>query len=302
MRVPSANPDRFPHGHAVLAIELQPQTLADRLVVEQRAATELAEAVAADLARLVPEIAGRGLAVLGAHFDPTELLRPGWPVHATLRDLLIRAPDGQGGSTVVAFGSHQGRLPASLSPDANQVGGPLRLLPITVVAPKSALSEIASRMEEVLMETGMAGAGTALLAQEVFGARVEHARYLSLHDLLALTAMQYQHAGLTALWPLLEAALLAPEAEEWLDAPPEPVLLHADGKVFVGAPEFDAWCASELCPADCPTGHREAMYAHFRRRQRQLSAVLEAHGVPVRMVDCPVGTDARSRLLAERGM
>jgi len=276
MRVPSANPDRFPHGHAVLAIELQPQTLADRLVVEQRAATELAEAVAADLARLVPEIAGRGLAVLGAHFDPT-------------------------GSTVVAFGSHQGRLPASLSPDANQVGGPLRLLPITVVAPKSALSEIASRMEEVLMETGMAGAGTALLAQEVFGARVEHARYLSLHDLLALTAMQYQHAGLTALWPLLEAALLAPEAEEWLDAPPEPVLLHADGKVFVGAPEFDAWCASELCPADCPTGHREAMYAHFQRRQRQLSAVLEAHGVPVNKIECPLGTDTRQRLRVECG-
>ncbi len=288
MSAPFTNPDRFPHGHAVLAIELQPQTLAERLVVGQQQAIELAEAVAVDLARLVPEIA--------------ELLRPGWPVHTTLRDLLIRAPGGQGGTAVVAFGSHQGRLPGSLSPDANQVGGPLRLLPITVVAPKSAMAEIAVRMEAVLMETGMAGAGTALLAQDVFGARVEHARYLSLHDLLAMTAMQYEHAGLSALWPLLEAALLAPDAQEWLDTPPEPLLLHAGGQVYLAAPDFEAWLASGLCPPDCPAERREAMHGHFRRRQRQLRAVLEAHGVPVRMVDCPAGTNARSRLLAESGM
>src|SRR3546814_9062548 len=72
------------------------------------------------------------------------------------------------------------------------------------------------------MERGMAGADTALLAQEAFGLQVEHARYLTLHDLCALMAMQYDHAGLAPLWPVLETALLSPDREAWLDAPPEP--------------------------------------------------------------------------------
>src|SRR3546814_4530153 len=78
------------------------------------------------------------------------------------------------------------------------------------------------------MERGMAGADTALLAQEAFGLQVEHARYLTLHDLCALMAMQYDHAGLAPLWPVLETALLSPDREAWLDAPPEPLLRYAD--------------------------------------------------------------------------
>src|SRR3546814_1435775 len=78
------------------------------------------------------------------------------------------------------------------------------------------------------MERGMAGADTALLAQEAFGLQVEHARYLTLHDLCALMAMQYDHAGLAPLWPVLETALPSPDSEAWRDAPPEPLLRYAD--------------------------------------------------------------------------
>src|SRR3546814_20030160 len=78
------------------------------------------------------------------------------------------------------------------------------------------------------MERGMAGADTALLAQEAFGLQVEHARYLTLHDMCALMATQYDHAGLAPLWPVLETALLSPDREDWLAAPPEPLLRYAD--------------------------------------------------------------------------
>ena len=87
----------------------------------------------------------------------------------------------------------------------------------------------------------MAAADTALLAQESFGARIEHARYLTVHDLTAIMAMQYQHQGLQPLWPVIETALLAPDEEEWLDAPPEPLLRYASGEVQIALLDPGAW-------------------------------------------------------------
>ena len=72
-------------------------------------------------------------------------------------------------------------------------------------------------MEENLLEKGMAQAATAFFAQRAFNAPMEHARYLSLNDLLAMTAMQYEHAGIAPLWPLIESALLTPEREDKAD-------------------------------------------------------------------------------------
>jgi len=87
----------------------------------------------------------------------------------------------------------------------------------------------------------MASAATALQAQEEFAARIEHARYLTAHDLAAMIAMQYDHVGLKRLWPLIETALLAPQRELWLDASPEPLLRYADGRISMAKFDFDAW-------------------------------------------------------------
>lgn len=276
-------------------MELQPLTLADRRALPQAQAAELAGLIARDLAGLIPELAGFDLVALGAHFDPVELLRPGWPVHRALADLQAQAPGPRAAGRVVAFGSHDNRLPEALTPDPNHVGGPLRLLPLAVIAPDGDRGRISERIEAVLLDSGMAGADTALLAQDVFGARIEHARLLSLHDLLALTAMQYEHAGLAALWPLLEAALLAPETEEWLDAPPEPLLRQHRGTVWSAELDFEAWRQSDLA-----TAQPAEAYRHFQRRLRQLRTVVVAHGIPVLAVDCPVGADRRQVLAACR--
>src|SRR3546814_5850413 len=95
------------------------------------------------------------------------------------------------------------------------------------------------------MERGMAGADTALLAQEAFGLQVEHARYLTLHDLCALMAMQYDHAGLAPLWPVLETALLSRDREAWLDAPPEPLLRYADREARIALLPPSGWRSEE---------------------------------------------------------
>jgi hypothetical protein len=73
-------------------------------------AAELAALIAADLHALVPQVEAR-LALAGALFDQVELLRPGFPVWATLDELARRVPRGHL-ENVVAFGSHEGHMPA----------------------------------------------------------------------------------------------------------------------------------------------------------------------------------------------
>ena len=299
MAEPAPDPSPFPLGHVVLAIELRPQTLAGRLTLPQDQAAALTESIAEDLARWLPDLPGRGLAVLGSHFDPVELLRPGWPVHAALRELLRQAPGGRGANSLMAIGSHAGRLPAVLAPDADLVGGPLRLMPVTVADFGPGFEALAARIEAVLLETGMAGAGTALAAQAAFAAEIEHARYLSLHDLLALTAVQYQHAGLEPLWPVIETALLAPRQEQWLDAPGEPPLRYTNGRAWLTEMDMESWKAAGLAAAVSGDDSRLVRaFERFRSRQRQIEAVLAGHGVAVSRVSCAPGEAPRQRLEA----
>ena len=94
----------------------------------------------------------------------------------------------------------------------------------------------------------MAGAQTALFAQSAFGAQIEHARYFSILDLCAMMALQYEHAGLAPLWPLLECALLSATAEAWLDAPPEPLARFSAGGVRIALLDLDGWLQAGFAP------------------------------------------------------
>lgn len=284
------------HCFGALALELAPNTLASNLAMDQAHAAELAVLVAADLSRFVPAHAPLQLALLGAHVDPVELLRPGWPLHSTLAELAVRAPGERDGATVVAFGCHARKLPGPLTPDADLVGGPLRVLPWVLSGPRALMAPVAEQLEADLLETGMAGAATALMAQQRFGAKVEHARYLTLHDLVAMMALQYEHAGLAELWPLIEASLFEPDAERVIDAPPEPLLRMADARVRMAMLDIDAWADAGLAPEHTTPDHLAGNYDAFCMRQRQFEALLGAHRIIVEPIPCRIGTDPRDLL------
>lgn len=279
-----------------LALELTPGSLASRLCTPQPQAADLAAHIATDLARYVPSTAPVRLSVLGAHFDPVEILRPGWPLHSALAEYGGSAPGPHDDAQVVAFGSHEGALPQALAPDANYVGGPLRLVPLVLAGDASVLTPIAVELEASLLETGMAAAATALHAQDLFGAQVEHARYLTVHDLAALMAMQYEHAGLDGLWPLIESALLAPHEERWLDLAPEPLLHLKDGRVRMATLDIDAWADAGLAPEHITPDRLAPAYAAFCARQRQFTALLAAHRIDLDLCVCVAGTDPRAML------
>jgi len=262
---------------AVLALELSPGEHSQLLTLSRDEAAELAALVADDLHALVPKIAEARLTVGGAVFDAVELLRPGFPVWATLDELARRVPRGQL-ENVVAFGHHEGRMPAQpLEPDLAYADGPMRLLPLSILAPESLADALSERMEVELVGRGEAGARTADWLMRALGVRLEHARYLSRNDLLALTCVQYEHVNLAPLWQMLEAAMLTPYRPETALSARGLALRYADGKTWMQSPA--QWLATQGgTPAE-----RSHAFAGAVFELRQYAALLQAHGLPLHL-------------------
>jgi hypothetical protein len=283
-----------------LALELVPGSQPGRAALRQAEAGTLAGLVGRDLAALATDAAALDLVFAGAHYDPAEMLRPGWPLHRRLEELHARAPQstGAGANTarIIAFGADEhGVVPQPLRAELELHGGPLRVVPFLLVGTAEQATAVAAEFEHALLERGMAQADTALTTQDAFEAKVEHARYLTAYDLAAMMALQYRHVGLGALWPLVETALLAPNEDAWLDAPPEPLLRYIDGAVRIADFDRSGWqrhyAGDELNAARIDRG-----FMHFQARQRQLAAILKVHGLDVRMLPCPAGRDPRAVL------
>ncbi|HET6806577.1 MAG TPA: hypothetical protein VFH59_14175 [Frateuria sp.] len=262
---------------AVLALECSPGQSPAAVTLSRDEAEALAGLIAEDLHALLPQIGEARLALAGALFDPVELLRPGFPVWATLDELARRVPRGHL-ENVVAFGSHAGQMPAqTLVPEPDHAGGALRLLPLSVLAGEALADGLARDMEIQLVGRGEAGTRTADWLMRTLGVRLEHARYLSRNDLLALTCVQYEHVNLASLWTLLEAALLTPDQPEHTLSARGLPLRYAEGAVHAGSPA--AWLAAQAGDS----AERAHAFAGMVFELRQYAALLEAHRLPLRL-------------------
>lgn len=270
---------------AVLALELAPGDMPGRLELTRDEAQELAALVANDLRALLPGVEESRFALVGALFDGVELLRPGFPVFATLEELARRIPRVTTAGGVVAFGTHEGHMPAQpLVPDSRYAGGPMRLLPWMLLAPADLAEELTARMEVELVGRGEAGAATADFLMRTLGMRLEHARYLSRDDLLALTCVQYEHVNLAPLWTMLEAALLTPYKEETALGSRGLPLHYAEGRV--GIPGPSTWFAR----AGARRENAAHEFAGTLFELRQYAALLAAHHVPLHLEGQPAQT------------
>jgi len=264
------------------------------LTLSRDEAAELASLIAADLHTLVPQVDAARLALAGALFDQVELLRPGFPVWATLDELARRVPRGHL-ENVVAFGSHEGHMPAQpLEPSPVYAEGPMRLLPMSLLAPAALAEELSGQLEIQLVGRGEAGTLTADWLMRTLGIRLEHVRYLSRNDLLALTCVQYEHVNLAPLWALLETALLTPYREEATMSARGLVLRYADGKVLVQSPA--QWLAAQTGDAM----ERAHGFAGIVFELRQYAALLDAHQLPLQLQpDAAQQTEATHGYLLE---
>ena len=271
----------------VFALELAPDAEFVRDALAQHDAGALAALLGRDLGALVEGVRELDLVFVAAHFDPAEVLRPGWPLHRRLDELRRRAPRAGQGARIIAFGADRdGNVPQPVQPEAGLRGGRLRVLPFLLACEPDAAAAVAARMEAVLLDLGMAKADTALQAQDAFGARIEHARYLTVHDLAAMTALQYRNQGLEALWDVVETALLVPHGHAEIDAPPEPLLRYSGDEARIALFTPDAWRRRHVPRGDGDPAKIDRIYALYEARQRQFAAVLGAHGIDVTFVHC----------------
>jgi len=293
--MPPSPPSEVLTTIGAIAVECAPGTTIGREALPQTEAGDWAAAVAADLGRIVPASGDLDMVLAAVLYDPAELLRPNFPLHAELDALAARAP-GLAGGRVMAFGAAADGPPPRLRPDPGLSGGPLRVLPFLLRGPAARVEPVGTELEARLLDAGMAGAGTALATQSAFGLRIEHMRYLTLHDLMAMMAMQYQHAGVGALWPMVEAALFGDDDEILLDAPPEPLVRYAAGRARIALLDAEAWALGGFAPDGGDAQRLEWLFECFGARQRQMAAVLGAHGIEVTFDHCPLGRDARAIL------
>ena len=241
---------------AVLAVELVPEDAPTALSLPLESAHLLGDAIANDLARLLPGIETMGLAVAAALYDQAQILRPGWPIHGELMRMHQQAQRGGWMPAITSFGASAGRMAAPvLEPDPRLIGSPLLLVPFTLVGHHHDAQQIGALMERDFEDKGLADSATSLFLNEAFSIRSEHARYLTCNDLCALAAMQYEHAGFAPIWSIIECALLSPQRDERVEL---------DGDVQV----------------DYRGGHVAVRGDAASLPFRQAAAILVAHGLP----------------------
>jgi hypothetical protein len=256
----------------VLALELSPGANVARLALERDDAEALAALMAEDLRALLPGIEAGRLAVAGAHFDSTELLRPGFPVFTTLEGLAARVEGG-----VVAFGTHDGHMPAQpLVPAPELAGGAMRLIPWTILIDPQLAETVGPAMETELVGHGETGTRTADGVMRRFDMRLEHARYFSRHDLMALVQVHYEHVNLAPLWELIETALLGPDGREHTLSAHGLAWRYAEGHARAQTP--GQWLAEHTSSA---AGERRHVLAGIAFELRQYAALLTAHQIPL---------------------
>ncbi len=264
-----------------------------RMTLSRDEAAELAQLVAADLLAVIPQVKNAQLVLAGALFDPVELLRPGFPVWAALDELGRRVPSDEPGN-VIAFGHHEGRMPApQLEPSSLYAEGPMRLLPISLMAPAELAEELSAQLEIQLVGRGEAGVTTADWLMRTFGMRLEHLRYFSRDDILALTCVQYEHVNLAPLWTLVEAALLTPERNESAMSSRGLLLRFAEGAVLAQSP------AQWLSRQTGDMAQRAHDFAGIVFELRQYAALLDAHQIPLRLQSGGLATEAADGYLLE---
>ena len=236
--------------------------------------------VAADLRKLWPQVQVARLVLAGTLLDVVELLRPDFPVWQALDELAMGTYRGTLDG-VISLGSQGGRMPTRvLDPDpAYTHAGRMRLMPFSLLVPEAFADALSEQLETQLMHHGEAGQATADQVMRMLDVRLEHARYLSRNDLIALTCVQYEHMNLGPLWSLLESALLAPHTDVSVLGARGLRLHYTNSEVQVQSP---AKWLNQPCDVRVIGAYD---FAGLIFELRQYAALLDAHHIALRLQD-----------------
>ena len=263
------------HCALVIAIEFPVPEMAmparPNIYFDRALAQPLANQLAFELGKQLPSLDGLGLVWMAACYDQAQILRPELPVHAALAGLYTAAMYSASGDVrknaaqVMTLQALRGAAPVpALTVDERLLGGAMVLLPFAIVGSADSVNQARAILEEKLLDTGLTDARTALMLSQALGCDAEHARLMTLDDLAALCAVQLEHAGLSPVWEVLEAAIFRPQISV---------------ATQIGCVALN-WHAGKLMLETSGPGELNlAEYSDLVLQARQASAVLSAHGL-----------------------
>lgn len=249
-------------------------------------AGQLADAVAADLARILgSDVQACGLLLPAALYDITELVQPGLPWVEVLLEIYRGSLSGMGFMPqIMGIGGNEPFPVAALAPQRRPGSGPLLILPILLVGEPETIERIQPQLEEVLLERGRANITTEQIFRRDFQTTPLNLSYATLNDLSALLKIQLGHAGLEPFWQLLEGALFQPERAEHVRLAEHNEFIGLNGEIYTVFHTFDQWAAIH--------GPDLLSYRHWLLRQRLYETGLAAHGLSIRRLRSLAQLDA----------
>jgi len=253
-------------------------------LLDKAAAEQVLAHVAADLAALLPAIAGCSISMAGALFDQTQVLRPQFPVFSALKDLQQSSnPGSDFQSRLLSIGADEGQMPVGeLQPIENIPLGLLQILPLLISGPVELIDTLTAEMEHLFLDQGQLSAHSAKGLESHFQISVNHARFMTMVDLNAMLRMQLDHFGFLPLWELLDAAMNVPDQTLKTQNPDGANFEWRDGAVHTVFETFD-WWARHGGGTGKPTESRQLQtaYIHWTRQYRQYLTLLAAHAIKV---------------------
>lgn len=278
--------------HIRLLAGLETRSLPGRRTLDRQQADQLAEHLAADLARAVPQVNSGLLVVAGVLFEPNEVIQPELPVWQALEDLagrLTSRDDLDPG--ILAIGAHQQRFPDErLDPPAHSPAGQFLVLPLLLICPDEQATALERALESELFERASIDPPARALLADAIGLDTVHGQLLTLNDLIALQHVQFDSAGLGGFWPLVEHALLESGTTSRMSLP---------GNLTAKWNADDRRVIIEFSSLDQFQGECED-YMLWLRAFRSLIALLEAHGIDwAANPSAPVVLDDRGGIMIE---
>lgn len=243
--------------------------------------------LATDLAAQFPEIKSCALSLTGALFDQTQLLRPAFPIFASLESMLTASFAGQDFQPrLFSIGAESGLMPAAdLQPLTDIPLGLLQTLPLLVTGNPELIEQLSETMEHRFMESGQLSAQSARALEASFGISVNHARFMTLTDLNAMLHLQLEHFGFLPLWQLLDAAINTPHETLSVKGSAGQAFSWNGSAVRGVFQTFDHWARDGAGKAQAGGGQMLAQgYADWTREYRQFLTTLSAHEIPVEQV------------------
>ena len=196
----------------IIAIETQQPA---QHVLDKAQAAQLIGLVSQDLAAIIKDINQCSLTLAAAIYPVEQILRVGFPIHSRLQKYAEAALQGsEKQQQLLSIGGNKGQLPDGLQPKNSTQN--FVLMPFII---SGLNTESQDRFEQQLMHKGMISPPTYAFLCEAFDQQLTHVNYMTNLDLVAMMHNHYQQMHQSALWQLIEHALVGDQATQLHELP-----------------------------------------------------------------------------------